>query len=93
MGNVAEHDLINNRYMDKDTNWTTIISKAVESCLELISDKEVILHQLYAKEPFEINPFECNVAFISIINCVYYSVIVNCPKKVWETCKCIGKKI
>lgn len=69
------------------TDWQSFISESVEKCVEKINDTEAVLRELFAEDPFDINPYECDVAFISVINCIYYDIFVNCPKEAWESCK------
>uniref|UniRef100_A0A336MR16 CSON005065 protein n=1 Tax=Culicoides sonorensis TaxID=179676 RepID=A0A336MR16_CULSO len=72
-----------NRLMET-SDWKNILMKSVENCVEKITVSEDVLRELYNEAPFEINPYECDVTFISIMNCIYYDVFVNCPSDAWE---------
>lgn len=69
------------------TDFQSVISSSVETCVERIHDTEEILRELFTEDPFDISPYECDVAFISAINCIYYEIFVNCPEEVWNPCK------
>lgn len=76
-----------NAQMRSVTDWQSVISGAVENCAEKIFDTKEVLRELFTEDPFSISPYECDVTFISVINCIYYDIFVNCPKEAWEKCK------
>ncbi|XP_063698098.1 general odorant-binding protein 66-like [Culicoides brevitarsis] len=65
-------------------DWQSVISGAVEVCVDKIFDMREVLRELFSQEPFKISPSECDVTFVATINCVYYDIFVNCPQAAWE---------
>lgn len=81
MNQIAEVTAVVQR--QKSAMWPSIIKNATNKCEGRIVRDEEFLQAMYL-EDFILDPFSCNVKFLSMMNCVYYEVFINCPTTAWD---------
>lgn len=67
----------------KSNEWSDVLQNAIETCEKRVTEAEMYLTQQYLAI-FAVDPFDCNVMFLSMMNCIYYEVFLNCPKTAWD---------
>lgn len=84
MSAIAEVTAYKTRQISSD--WPHVIRGAIEVCDQHIAKSETYLVQAYL-EHFDISPFDCNVKFMAMMNCIYYYVYISCPLSAWDDSK------